>query len=99
MEKERKFKTIGLVAVFVAVIGLSIAFAALSRILTINGTGKVSSSTWSVVWEEIDTETLVLFVIISPPLIVLSINMNVVILYIFNTVNCFSYYALEQLWA
>ena len=59
MEKERRFKTIGLIAVIVAIIGLSVAFAALSQTLTINGTGKVASSTWSVVWEEIDNQTIV----------------------------------------
>ena len=53
MERDRRFKTIGLVAVLIAVIGLSVAFAALSQLLTINGTGKVSASNWSVVWEEI----------------------------------------------
>ena len=57
MEKDRKYKKIGLVAVIVAVIGLSIAFAALSRTLTINGTGRVAASNWEVVWQEINGET------------------------------------------
>ena len=59
MEKERKFKTIGIVAVLVAIIGLSIAFAALSRTLSINGTAKQESSTWQVVWEKISGEDFV----------------------------------------
>ena len=41
MEKDRKFKTIGIVSVLVAIVGLSIAFAALSQTLTINGTAEV----------------------------------------------------------
>ena len=56
MEKERKFKTIAIVSVLVAIVGLSIAFAALSRTLTINGQGKVTASNWNVVWQEINGE-------------------------------------------
>ena len=37
MEKERKIKALILVALVVAVIGLTVAFAALSQTLTING--------------------------------------------------------------
>ena len=59
MEKERKFKTIGIVAVLVAIIGLSIAFAALSQTLSINGTAKQESSNWQVVWEKISGEDFV----------------------------------------
>lgn len=38
MEKERKIKTLSLVALIVAVLGLSIAFAALSSVLKVKGT-------------------------------------------------------------
>ena len=48
MEKDRRFKTMGLVAILVAVVGLSIAFAALSRTLTINGTAKTEGGLWQI---------------------------------------------------
>ena len=38
MEKERKIKVLSIVALIVAVLGLTVAFAALSQTLTINGT-------------------------------------------------------------
>ena len=37
MERNRKIKTLSLVALIVAVLGLGVAFAALSSKLTING--------------------------------------------------------------
>ena len=48
MEKERKVKKLALVAVIVAVLGMTIAFAALSQTLTIKGTGKVDTATWNI---------------------------------------------------
>ena len=48
MEKERKVKTLSLVALIVAVLGLTVAFAALSQTLTINGTASVDAATWDV---------------------------------------------------
>ncbi len=48
MEKERKIKIIILCALLVAVLGLTVAFAALSQTLTINGNATVDSATWSV---------------------------------------------------
>ena len=48
MEKQRKFKTIGIAALIVAVLGLTIAFAALSSTLTINGTAKAESGLWQI---------------------------------------------------
>ena len=59
MEKDRKIKTIAVAAVIVAIVGLSIAFAALSQTLTINGTAKQEKSTWQVVWEKIAGENFV----------------------------------------
>lgn len=51
MEKERKIKTLSLVALVVAVLGLTVAFAALNAQLTIEGSAKVSPSTWEVYFE------------------------------------------------
>ena len=44
MEKERKIKVLSIVALIVAVLGLTVAFAALSQTLTINGTAKVEKN-------------------------------------------------------
>ena len=48
MEKERKIKTLSLVALIVAVLGLTVAFAALSQQLTISGTARVNTAEWSI---------------------------------------------------
>ncbi len=48
MERNRKIKTLSLVALIVAVLGLGVAFAALSSQLTINGSATVNEATWSV---------------------------------------------------
>lgn len=48
MEKERKIKIISLCALLVAVLGLTVAFAALSQTLTINGSATVDTATWDV---------------------------------------------------
>ncbi len=48
MEKERKIKTLSFVALIVAVLGLTVAFAALSQTLTINGNATVDTATWDI---------------------------------------------------
>ena len=48
MEKERKVKKLALVAVIVAVLGMTIAFAALSQTLTINGTANMEEAVWDI---------------------------------------------------
>ncbi len=53
MEKERKIKTLSLVALIVAVLGLTVAFAALSQTLTINGTASVDAAEWDVHFENL----------------------------------------------
>ena len=53
MEKERKIKRLSLVALIVAVLGLTVAFAALSQQLTIEGTATVGSSSWGVKFKSI----------------------------------------------
>lgn len=52
MEKDRKFRALAIAAICVAVVGVSVAYAALSASLTISGTGTVASleSTWNVKW-------------------------------------------------
>lgn len=51
MERQRGIKGLSIVALLVAIVGLSIAFAALSTTLTINGTAKVEASNWDVHYE------------------------------------------------
>ena len=48
MEKGRNIKVLSLAALIVAVLGLTVAFAALSQQLTINGSAKVDAATWNV---------------------------------------------------
>ena len=54
VEKERKIKVLSLVALIVAVLGLTVAFAALSQTLTINGTASVDAATWDIHFENLD---------------------------------------------
>ncbi len=58
MEKERKIKTLSLVAMIVAVLGLTVAFAALSQTLTINGTASVNAAEWDVHFENLSAPKL-----------------------------------------
>ena len=58
MEKERKIKTLSLVALIVAVLGLTVAFAALSQTLTINGTASVNSAEWDIHFENLSEPTI-----------------------------------------
>ena len=46
MEKERRVKALAIVVLVIAVLGLTIAFAALSQTLTINGSAKLDASKW-----------------------------------------------------
>lgn len=48
MEKERKVKVLSVVALIVAVLGLTVAFASLSQTLTINGSATVDTATWDI---------------------------------------------------
>ena len=51
MEKERRIKVLSLAALIVAVLGLTVAFAALSQTLTINGNASVDAATWDIHFE------------------------------------------------
>lgn len=59
MEKERRKKALSLVALIVAVMGLTIAFAAMSKTLTINGSANVDSAKWNVHFESLDGNSTV----------------------------------------
>ena len=59
MESERKVKIITLVAVIVAVIGLTIAFAAMSRTLNIHGSTTMDPVNWDIYFEKLSSPVLV----------------------------------------
>jgi len=48
VERNRKIKILSLVALIVAVLGLGVAFAALSSQLTINGSAKAQAGSWNI---------------------------------------------------
>ena len=48
MEKERGAKVIAIVALLIAVVGLTVGYAAYSSTLTINGTANVDPASWDV---------------------------------------------------
>ncbi len=54
MEKERKIKVLSLIALIVSVLGLTVAFAALSQTLTINGTASVNAAEWDIHFENLN---------------------------------------------
>ena len=54
MFRDKKITIALIVILLISVIGLGIAFAAFSQTLTINGSGTVESSSWSVVFEGAD---------------------------------------------
>lgn len=58
MEKERKIKTLSIVALIVAVLGLTVAFAALSTQLTISGTAEVTGGTdrWNILFQNLNKD-------------------------------------------
>ena len=53
MEKQRGIRTLSIVALFVAVIGLSVAFAAMSRTLQINGTATMDTAKWDIHFKDL----------------------------------------------
>ena len=54
MEKERRTKALLLSTLVVVVATLSIAFAAMSRTLSINGTAKMDTASWSVYFNKLE---------------------------------------------
>ena len=59
MEKERRVKVLSLAALIVAVLGLTVAFAALSQTLTINGSANVDAATWDIHIENLEVERII----------------------------------------
>lgn len=59
MEKDRSFRSLAVVAILIAIVGISVAFAALSQVLTVNGTTKVKGGSWSVSFANLQTPTSV----------------------------------------
>ena len=57
MEKERRVKALAIVVLVIAVLGLTIAFAALSQTLTINGSAKLDASKWGLKFENLSSPT------------------------------------------
>ena len=53
MEKSRKIKIISLIVLVVMVLGLTVAFAALSQTLTINGSATVNTASWDIHFENL----------------------------------------------
>lgn len=53
MEKTRKVKIISLIVLVVMVLGLTVAFAALSQTLTINGSAAVNTASWDIHFENL----------------------------------------------
>ena len=51
MEKDRKFRALAIAAICIAVVGVSVAYAALTASLTITGTATVEAATWDVHWD------------------------------------------------
>ena len=59
MEKERRTKALLLSTLVVVVATVSIAFAAMSRTLNINGIGKMDTASWSVYFDNLSEATTV----------------------------------------
>lgn len=57
MEKDRSYKIIAVVALLVAVVGLSIAYAGYTATLTIDGTATVAATNWKIEWADMGTAT------------------------------------------
>ncbi len=57
MERQRKIKVMSVIALIVAVLGLTVAFAALSTTLTINGSATINASSWSIYFTNLQEVT------------------------------------------
>ena len=56
MDRSRRFKIVSIFILIIAVIGLSIAYAAMSEILSITGTAKMNSADWNIKFENLSVE-------------------------------------------
>lgn len=58
MEKDRKFRALAIAAICVAIVGVSVAYAALSASLTVNGSATVdTANSWNVKWTSVTTKS------------------------------------------
>ena len=58
MEKQRKIKAMAVMALFLCILGVTIAFAALSGTLKINGSGKMDTAKWDIRFKNISSVVL-----------------------------------------
>ena len=58
MKSNIKINIVLIVAVIVAVLGLTLAFAAMSRTLRINGTGKMDLVNWEIYFDNLSNQQL-----------------------------------------
>ena len=58
MEKKRGFYVLGVLALLVSVIAVSVSYAALNTTLIINGTAKVAGSSWKIKYANLSAPTL-----------------------------------------
>ena len=56
MERQRKIKVLTAIALIVAVFGLTVAFAAMSTTLTINGTANLNAASWDIHFENLQVD-------------------------------------------
>ena len=57
MEKDRKFRALAIAAICVAIVGVSVAYAALSASLSITGTAKVNTeNAWKIQWTNLQSK-------------------------------------------
>lgn len=97
MEKERKIKILSIIALIVSVLGLTVAFAALSQTLTINGSASVDAATWDIHFANLQAPEITGDASVTTPLVLESTtisNFNVSvtkpgdkIVYTFDIVN------------
>jgi hypothetical protein len=52
-QHHKKTRMIAVAALIVGILGLGVAFAAISTTLNINGTAKISSASWDIHWEDL----------------------------------------------
>lgn len=69
MEKERTFKLIAFIALFVAVVGSSIGFAAFSSTLEIKGSANFKTQSWNVHFENLEKSSNMTAIEFNAPLI------------------------------
>ena len=56
MEKDRRIKVLSIIALLIAVVGLTVAFSEMSKTLTINCSAKMDTAKWDIRFENLTTE-------------------------------------------